>query len=152
MKLIAEQSTSEVARVPQTDLGSNLGRVIVIPGNLLRRVAVRLTEMTQARQLNWQRERHDAGHYQLTHGAARILVRYHTARIQENTIELTVKSHQDEEIGSLVSQEDEGEGYEILAALLFAIQREENRGNIRHLTDELIRLLPESERGQWGLN
>ena len=122
----------------------------MVPAKLLQQVAEQLTRLTLADKIHWQREKHDREFYVCPQGSVRFRMRFTPARVEADVIEFSVLDLQDEEIGTLLVDVEDKEGYGVLSELLFAIQRAENRGNIRFTTDELIKLLPEPERARWA--
>ncbi len=113
----------------------------MIPPRMLKRLAEGLTKRTQADQSRWTRERHDLQRYtsQLSSGG-RIVLHYSPSRGASDTIELAVTDPTGEVIGSLVAEENEPP-YEVLADLLFEIQRKIEPGMHRAVTDEILGLL-----------
>ena len=121
----------------------------MIPARLLTLVADQLVAETQSGNVHWQREKTDREHYVLPQGSLKFVLRYHPARVEPDVIEFAVLNPNGEEIGNLLVEDDKPELYDRLAELLFAVQRAEGRSGIRQVTDELIKLLPESERKRW---
>lgn len=144
-----EWHTGQAAGVPAADLKADKGECVMIPAKLLKLVADQLTAMTQTGKAQWGREKHDREHYSLRVGQVSVVLRYHPARVEANVIEFAVLNYAMEEIGTLLADEEDKENYNALSELLFAIQRSENRGGMREVTDELIKLLPEPDRQRW---
>jgi hypothetical protein len=106
--------------------------------------------MTQGGKLLWQREKSDREHYMCQHNNARFILRFHPARVGRDLIEFIVQSLGDEEVGKFVTEEDTPTAENTLANLLFAVQRAEGKGNLKHVAEDLINLLPDEEKPAWG--
>jgi hypothetical protein len=121
----------------------------MIPAKLLTIVAEKLTAKTRQGDLMWNRKAHDTEIFSTVIGSAHIHLRYQEMRIEPDIIDLVVSSSKDELIGQLKVREDDKESYEILADLLFVIQRAEGRGPLTTVTNDLLNLLTPAEQHRW---
>jgi hypothetical protein len=122
----------------------------VIPARLLEEVAQALTKITQpGKGQQWIRPKHDREEYSYRTGQVEFKIRYLPGRVDQSVIEFSVSNNAGEEMGGVVVGEDDREMFDVLSELLFAIQRAENRGNMKQVAEELLKLLPEERRVIW---
>jgi hypothetical protein len=112
----------------------------MIPPRLLKQLADNLTSRTKAGQISWARTSQDVQRYIYQLPKAAVVVHYSPSRGASDTIELAVLDNGGMVIGSLVAQEDEP-SYDVLADLVFEIQRATDPGSHRFVTDEILSLL-----------
>ena len=122
----------------------------MIPTNILKVVIRKLTEETMQGKTQWHRERQDREYFKLNRGPVAFIIRSHEARVQESTVQFIVADQLGNDIGSLIASEDDKESYELLSTLVFAVQLRENSRNFTGIINELLKMLPETEREQWG--
>lgn len=112
----------------------------MIPPRVLKQLAERLVEQTQSNAVRWSRPSKDFQRYtaQLAHGE--LVVNYTTSRGGSDTIEFAVTEPSGEVIGSLTALENEPT-YDVLADLLFEIQRKSDPHFRGGVAEEIMRLL-----------
>lgn len=113
----------------------------MIPPRILKELAESLTQKTRTDTAKWFQERAsaEAQRYALSLGAGSVIVHYSPSRGGPDTIELAVTDNSGAVIGSLIAEENEA-NYDLLADLLFEIQRRNDPGS-RRVTDEILDLL-----------
>jgi hypothetical protein len=112
----------------------------MIPPRMLKQLAQTLTEQTKAGAISWDRQLNAPQRYQYQLPSGQVVVRYDPSRGGADSIELAVLDFSGEVIGSLIGQESEPI-YDVLADLLFEIQRATDHGPMRQVTDDILRLL-----------
>jgi hypothetical protein len=116
----------------------------MIPPRVLYELADVLRGRTLRGEAVWQRLKYDRQEYrfQLPRGWAQL--RYEESRGGANSIELSVHDFTDEILGTVFADEEDAR-YDVLADLVFAVQRKLD-ANAKATTDEVIELI-NSERG-----
>jgi hypothetical protein len=150
-KAIKPFVTKKLRDMSNDQVDDEAGELLVIPPKLLKQVAKQLIAKTLVQSgtiMHWQREKHDREFFFAQQGIIRFVLRFYSARLEADVIEFGVQANNMEEIGTLKAQEGD-DAYDCLAELLFAVQRTEGRGQIKAVADEIIKLLPTDERGQW---
>ena len=112
----------------------------MIPPRILKELATRLTEQTRSGKTTWHRASHDAQRYTAQLPGGQLVVHYSPSRGASDTIELAVLDGSGSVIGSLVAVENEPT-YDLLADLLFEVQRKNDPGGHAAVTDAILKLL-----------
>lgn len=123
----------------------------MIPPQLLRSVVSALSAKTRTGQnIVWKREKQDVEHYRMKTGQAQIHLRFLPSTTGPDAISLYVTNLADLQLGALSATEEDGHDFDLLAELLFEIQRFENDRNIQPTIQTILDLLPLDEKQQWS--
>ena len=119
----------------------------MIPPRVLYELARVLTARTVRGAAEWQRFKFDRQEYRHPLPRGWVQVRFDESRGGANSIGLSVHDHGEEILGTVFAEEGE-ENYDLLADLVFAIQRKMDV-NTKATTDEVIKLINAEKGTPW---